>query len=166
MYCVYRLKLDSYVYYGQTGVSLRMRAEQHMYSADRHPGSYIHQQIKLRALKIDDILKLMIPLCLVDSKDQSLLIEKHLIYKATERGELVCNTPIKSFKKYKEKRVLTKKYRSKKWFRDVQELIKQFTFETTKSKHKGLISDEDWAMIMKMCHELDYKLEIEKGKVV
>lgn len=93
VWSVYRINLDGYVYYGQTGVQITRRAHIHRNNAQRgiHKDSYIHQQIIERNMTRAEVAKLMDVLCIARTKEESLAIESHLIKKAVLRGEKVCN---------------------------------------------------------------------------
>jgi hypothetical protein len=88
------MKLDGYIYYGQTGTTLNRRASIHKSNAGRgkHKNSYIHQQIVARNLNIEDVENLMEILCIARSEEESLAIESHLIKRSILRGEKVCNS--------------------------------------------------------------------------
>ena len=58
-----------------------------------------------------------------------------------------------------------KKTRENKWFKEMKETIDVLSKGATVAKTKGILTDEDWAATMKLCHELIYKLEVERLKL-
>lgn len=93
VWSVYRIKLDGYVYYGQTGAQITYRAARHRSNAltGIHKNSYIHQQIVNLGMTGLDVYKLIEVLCIARTKEESFAVESHLIKKAVDRGEKVCN---------------------------------------------------------------------------
>lgn len=90
IWTVYRIDLNSYVYYGCTGTTLKARASTHSSHCEQHPDSYVHQQIKERKMTGPEVFALMTPIIVTD-RDYAIEVESILIRESSRYKRKVCN---------------------------------------------------------------------------